>query len=158
MFKPSLTQDLCDRLNVLTNYKNSTTNTFALAQLPPSLSWGEKSGVGEDASSFVCINGKPVKVWVVAEIKLVWFFNPDGHAYKRSGLCFQPMLLGDYDRAREIELNFSKPTPGKPLPNINLQGTYISVDLGTNTGVWANKWLASKSTRDEDVGQLVLLS
>ncbi|KAJ3477187.1 hypothetical protein NLI96_g10638 [Meripilus lineatus] len=77
-FRTYITESLQTRLKLLIHYVNAAVHIYSIGALPQVTHWGAMSGGADDLSSYLTVNGIPVKVWFPAEVKVPWFFNKNG--------------------------------------------------------------------------------
>ncbi|KAI0349494.1 hypothetical protein OH77DRAFT_1226567 [Trametes cingulata] len=84
------------RLLGFLNFKDEKTNRFAVANVPSRATWGRKVD-GVDLSRFLCIEDKPVIVWLAGPIVSKWFCNRLGQPQDRVKIGIS--MLRDEDLA-----------------------------------------------------------
>lgn len=107
------TPELARRLNILVHWANDATACYSVKNLPVGLlKWGKEGYGHEDLSEYMCIQEKPVTVWIVGEL-VVPNFVKDGFANRHPGVLIRPFLQTDYTKCVDIIGRYSKPKPSK---------------------------------------------
>lgn len=119
---------LARRLNTLVQWGNEATSCFSVKMLPVgTLKWGKEGYGPDDVSEFLCVDDKPVTLWIAGEV-VVPSFVKDGYGKRKAGLLVRPLLQSDYIKCNKIINRFSKPRPGMfTCRYITLRLTQISV-------------------------------
>lgn len=115
--RPWFTQKLVERVSRLRSYVNLATNTFAIAALPDDLKWGTSRSRPFETHPYLCHNGKPVTVLILAELSVCWF-KDGGNLRRRGGVAVKPFFADDFYAACGLELNHARLNDGMYLTTL----------------------------------------
>lgn len=105
-------QPLCDRLNKLNSYLNLATACATLKTVPfGDLRWGASGMGSSDNSEHLCLDGRRISLWAVAEVVFP-NFRKKGLPIRKPGVLFRPLLSLDFKQAARILNVKSSPPKG----------------------------------------------
>ncbi|KAI9065802.1 hypothetical protein FKP32DRAFT_1602074 [Trametes sanguinea] len=87
-----VSEDTISRLNDFLRFAEPETNRFAVAHVPSSTKWGNK-----EFAKYLCLDDKPVTVWLVGSLVSKWFQNRMGEPQDTVNVAIEPL--------REIDLS-----------------------------------------------------
>ena len=101
---------LVSRLNRLAVYAAPDHAVYAMKRLPGGMIWGTGKGGPSDSNHYLCLDGTPVIVCLVAELDQIWLRSSldSGHG-RRVSIKVRPLLEQDHERAVNIRRFLSNP-------------------------------------------------
>ncbi|THG97077.1 hypothetical protein EW026_g4862 [Hermanssonia centrifuga] len=132
--RPHFDTEIVARLNGMNNYSNPATSCYSLHTLDiDRVTWGDVGHGRLDNSEYLCIDGRCLMLWTVAEVICPNFIK-NKMPVRKSGLLFRPILDEDYQKG------------------VVLTTTLCHPDKDHNgEGFWASRWIGSKNVVDENL-------
>ncbi|KAI9064826.1 hypothetical protein FKP32DRAFT_1569061, partial [Trametes sanguinea] len=108
-FRPSellyITGDMIARLTSIINVTEPHANRYNVGLVPLSATWG-RPGDGSGFDRFLCVNGRPVTVWMVGIVTSTWLTPPEG---TRVSIGVRLLCQRDMDAAKYFQFKMSNP-------------------------------------------------
>ena len=98
------------RLNKMNGYMNQASGVTSIHVLKPSITcWGDGRSHGFRSDAIRCSNGKPIRLWVVAEVVANLLVSKEGNAVPTPSIKFRPVLDCDFDAMKALVTKFCFP-------------------------------------------------
>ncbi|KAI9064622.1 hypothetical protein FKP32DRAFT_1602840 [Trametes sanguinea] len=101
---PYVPESTLTRLRTIATFKDVATNRYAISTVPRSADWGRQTRT----EKLLCLNGKPIVMWMVGRVRSMWFFDRNGDPHLRVNVGVT--LPFDIDRAAVVDL-FNRARP-----------------------------------------------
>ncbi len=140
----------------MNNYSNPATSCYSLHTLDiDRVTWGDVGHGRLDNSEYLCIDGRRLMLWTVAEVICPNFIK-NKMPVRKSGLLFRPILDEDYQKGVVLTTTLCHPDKGTKL-SYYARSLLICLSTDHNgEGFWASRWIGSKSVADENVSKRML--
>lgn len=106
-----------------------------------------------DSSEYLCMNGKRLGLWAVAELVFP-NFKKKGLPIRKPGVLFRPIVERDFRQAARILNLKSAPVKGTPVFAGFLAKLVLIRPTATASyaeGFWASRWMGNQSLADDEV-------
>ena len=93
---PWFTQRFVDRPNVARAFANAGSGTYALHGIPLDATWGTTYGAFNSTHNVLCINNRPLNIWVVGDLARIFPLR-DNLPPKKLGTAMDAYVKSDLD-------------------------------------------------------------
>ena len=95
----------------MNKYMNQASGVFSIHTLKLSAThWGDGRTHGFRSDAIRCSNGKPIRLWVVAEVVANFLVSKEGHAVPTPSIKFRPVLDCDFDAMKTLITKYCFPS------------------------------------------------